>query len=79
MRRRSFLAGLLAGAAAPAIVRAESLMKLWVPPAPRVITLGEFTRECNKVFWGWDIGAPGGDGTVIWVNRDWPTPWAGVR
>jgi hypothetical protein len=30
--RRSFLAGLLAAAAAPAIVRAESLMKLWVPP-----------------------------------------------
>lgn len=29
MNRRSFLGGLLA---APAIVRAESLMKIWVPP-----------------------------------------------
>jgi hypothetical protein len=30
--RRSFLAGLVAAAAAPAFVRSESLMKLWVPP-----------------------------------------------
>ena len=29
--RRSFLAGLLAAAAAPAFVRSESLMGLWVP------------------------------------------------
>jgi hypothetical protein len=31
MQRRSFLAGMLAVAAAPAIVRASSLMPLWVP------------------------------------------------
>lgn len=34
--RRGFLAGILAAAAAPAIVRAELLMpikKIWVPPA----------------------------------------------
>ena len=33
--RRSFLAGILGAAAAPAIVKAESLMKLWVPPQPK--------------------------------------------
>lgn len=32
--RRSFLAGILAAGAAPAIVRASSVMKLWVPPEP---------------------------------------------
>lgn len=30
--RRGFLTGILALGAAPAIVRAESLMRLWVPP-----------------------------------------------
>ena len=32
MNRRGFLASCLIASAAPAIVRAESLMKLWVPP-----------------------------------------------
>lgn len=30
--RRGFLLGMLALGAAPAIVRAESLMRIWVPP-----------------------------------------------
>lgn len=30
--RRGFLTGMLALGAAPAIVRAESLMRIWVPP-----------------------------------------------
>ncbi len=30
--RRGFLGALLAASAAPAIVKAESLMKIWVPP-----------------------------------------------
>ena len=34
MRRRSFLLGVTSTLAAPAVVRADSLMKLWVPPAP---------------------------------------------
>lgn len=33
MNRRNFLLGSAAIVAAPAIVRAESLMKIWVPPA----------------------------------------------
>lgn len=32
MRRRDFLKGILVAASAPAIVRAESLMKLYIPP-----------------------------------------------
>lgn len=32
MNRRGFLNGILATAMAPAIVRSESLMKIWVPP-----------------------------------------------
>lgn len=32
MNRRGFLTGLVGVVAAPAIVRSESLMKLWVPP-----------------------------------------------
>lgn len=35
--RRAFLFGAGALLAAPAIVRASSLMKLWVPPAPKLI------------------------------------------
>jgi hypothetical protein len=33
MNRRGFLGSILALGAAPAIVRAESLMSLWTPPA----------------------------------------------
>lgn len=35
--RRGFLTGMLALGAAPAIVRAESLMRLWVPPQRNVL------------------------------------------
>lgn len=49
LTRRLFLAGAVA---APAIVRAESLMKLWVPPE-------------RKVWVGVDFGS--GDETRIWV------------
>jgi len=35
--RRGFLTGILALGAAPAIVRAESLMRIWVPPQEMVI------------------------------------------
>lgn len=41
MNRRSLLLGLGAAFAAPAIVKAESLMNLWVPAKPRVITLAD--------------------------------------
>lgn len=44
MQRRSFLSGILAAAAAPAIVKADSLMSIWMPkwhrggfPTPGVV------------------------------------------
>ena len=37
-QRRIFLKGLLAVVAAPAIVKADNLMKIWVPPEPRIVT-----------------------------------------
>lgn len=40
--RRGFLGAILAAAAAPAIVRTESLMKIWVPPAPKILTWADF-------------------------------------
>lgn len=44
--RRNFLHGLLAAAAAPAIVRSESLMKIWVPPEPKLIlAAGDWTVD----------------------------------
>ncbi len=36
--RRTFLLGAATALAAPAVVRAEGLMKLWVPPVPRIMT-----------------------------------------
>jgi hypothetical protein len=54
LTRRLFLAGAIA---APAIVRAESLMKLWVP-------------RKRGVWVGWDMGEIRGDCTVI--RGGWP-------
>ena len=50
MNRRGFLASMLALAAAPAIVKAESLMKIYVPKPEPIITgfdfgNGDFTVE----------------------------------
>ncbi len=51
MNRRGFLGAILAAAAAPAIVKAESLMKIWVPPEPKILLPdfgmgdGDFTVE----------------------------------
>lgn len=35
--RRSFLRTMMLAAAAPAIVKAENIMKIWVPPEPEII------------------------------------------
>lgn len=43
MNRRGFLATMLAAGAAPAIVRASSLMKLVVPSTEEVIAINGFT------------------------------------
>ena len=38
MNRRDLLKGILVAGCFPAIVRAESLMKIWVPPEKKIIT-----------------------------------------
>jgi hypothetical protein len=43
MNRREFLTGLLALGAAPAIVRAESLMKIWTPPQDIILPTLDIT------------------------------------
>ena len=51
--RRAFLLGAATALAAPAIVPASSLMKLWVPPAPALVTYPEVDltlRELLAVF-----------------------------
>lgn len=50
--RRSLLVGFGAALAAPAIVRAESLMKLYVPPKPKFVTV-------------MDLSGPGADKAVM--------------
>jgi hypothetical protein len=70
--RRGFLLGLTTALAAPAVVRAESLMKLWVPPAPKLIT-------------AFDAAAAGSDISVgDWVmfvreSRKWARAFNGSK
>lgn len=37
MNRRHFLSIIAAGLAAPAIVKAENIMRIWTPPEPKII------------------------------------------
>jgi len=78
MNRRGFLQSILAIGAAPAIVRAESLMKLWVPPQgllaerplPRVMRSHDFT---NAVFTRSTTATMMGvDGILITVGKNVP-------
>jgi len=48
MDRRGFLAGIFATATAPAIVRAESLMKIWVPEQ-KIITGQEIMAKYHNM------------------------------
>lgn len=70
--RRSFLAGLLAAAAAPAFVRSESLMGLWIPkplwvPATNFDEFALCTGDTLRL--SWDFGSAGGDKTILRVFR----------
>lgn len=60
MNRRGFLGAMLAAGAAPAIVRASSLMPLWVPrvnpyevivtvPGNKLLTFDQVTREALRL------------------------------
>lgn len=59
IHRRLFLGGMLAATAAPAIVRAENLMRI-VVPAPVEIWVDGWSYEAGKDGFGHDY---------------WPTPW----
>lgn len=62
MDRRGFLKAMLAAAAAPAIVRAESLMKIYVPPEPKL-----FVPE-DSIVQGLEFGT--NDFTVeTWIKK----------
>ena len=47
--RRGFIGGLLALVAAPAVVRASSLMPIW-PEPKRILTLNEIARKAVRLF-----------------------------
>lgn len=74
MNRRGFLGGLIGVVAAPAVVRAESLMKIWVPPSNVVLPLsvadriamfqGELLRHAIPVK-AWEDAAMFGTGVAI--------------
>lgn len=49
--RRSFLLGIGAALAAPAVVRAESLMKLWVPKPRPLLLETALVQIRNDVLW----------------------------
>ncbi len=49
IQRRSFLLGLTGALAAPAVVRAESLMKLWVPPKRELAWAADFSTEAMRL------------------------------
>lgn len=67
MQRRGFLAAMLAAAAAPAIVKAESLMKLYVPPARKVWT--PYGHDLGTGDWTVDAWLPDGQWRHVAVTR----------
>lgn len=73
--RRAFLFGAAATLAAPAVVRAESLMKLWVPPTPvwtmetwRFIAPSEAVKEL--VLFGSTLMRMRPDGAMGFVSHE---------
>lgn len=47
MNRRNFLKSMIAVASAPAIVKAENIMKVWVPPEKTILTLADWARRID--------------------------------
>lgn len=73
MNRRKFLTGAAALFCAPAIVRAGSLMKIWVPPEPRIVTRNSsiYVEYANEE---WNNARPFSDAGKSWERpfRDIP-------
>jgi hypothetical protein len=75
MQRRGFLLGLGTTLAAPAVVRASSLMKLWVPPAPELVPIwghtgllyhkqtvvGVWTQQAGRIRFKYDATKASGE------------------
>lgn len=49
MNRRNFLKSMIVLGAAPAIVSAGSLMKIWVPPEKKVMTLADWAKNSKPI------------------------------
>jgi hypothetical protein len=56
MNRRGFLAAILAAASAPAIVQADSLMRIFVPPQEIVILWGDGAHDDTAALQRWMNG-----------------------
>ncbi len=67
LSRRSLLLGLTAALAAPAVVRAESLMKLWVPPN-RHFSLNGFMTDAEM----WDLSETSLERALIRYSSIYP-------
>lgn len=80
LSRRLFLGGLLAGTAAPAIVRASSLMPIWVPKPPpwgQTIVGMQLVMDAQRQ-WSEQLARKFHDSTVFGQNVDRDYPWIGV-
>jgi hypothetical protein len=60
MNRRGFLNGILATAIAPAIVRSESLMKIWVPSQEIVVADNMAMMHAREIERALFFGTPTG-------------------
>jgi hypothetical protein len=75
MERRDFLKGILAAGVAPAVVKAENLMKIYVPPEPdiytNIVTIGEMSDNPDIIQFGESIN-PANNGLyqVVDVSHD---------
>ena len=69
MQRRSFMAAMLAAAAAPAFARSESLMKLWVPPAA-LVQAPPYRLVPKGLDWSFETWVRGSDGRVVPMGLD---------
>ena len=56
MNRRSFLQAILASGCAPAIVKADSLMKIFVPRNEPIILYGDGIHDDTKALQTWFDG-----------------------
>ncbi len=90
MDRRGFLGTILAACAAPAIVRADSLMRIARPTERLIIpafgsgTIREWTQYCFKADWEgfitrWDVAGYAAGKGLMQCHVDVVTPGRGIR